>query len=147
MRGTFEAVIRGQILTSLAQSFAAGVLFAAVGIRAFLFFAVLTFIMSLLPVGAASIWLPIALWLFLGGLKIKAAIVVGVGIGISPLDNWIKPAVIGERTRLPYFLLFFGMFGGLAVYGFIGIFIAPVVLSLFFALIKIYQEEYLTSHS
>lgn len=99
VRGTFEAVIRGQILTSLAQSFAAGVLFAAVGIRAFLFFAVLTFIMSLLPVGAASIWLPIALWLFLGGLKIKAAIVVGVGIGISLLDNWIKPAKHSEKKQ------------------------------------------------
>ena len=145
VRGTFEAVIRGQILTSLAQSFASGVLFAAVGIHAFLFFAVLTFIMSLLPIGAASIWIPIAAWLFFTGLTVKAIIVIAVGACISLLDNWIKPAVIGERTKLPYFLLFFGMFGGLAVYGFIGIFIAPVVLSLFFALIKIYQEEYLHS--
>jgi predicted PurR-regulated permease PerM len=55
----------------------------------------------------------------------------------------MKPALIGERTKLPYFLLFFGILGGIKLYGLMGIFIAPVVMSLFFALIKIYQEKYL----
>ncbi len=143
VKGTFEAVIRGQILTALAQSFVSGILYFAVGVHAFLFFSVLTFIMALLPIGAAVVWIPIAAWLFFAALKVKAIIVIVVGVGISLLDNWIKPAVIGERTKLPYFLLFFGIFGGFAVYGFLGAFIAPIVLSLFFALIKIYKEEYL----
>ncbi len=145
VKGTFEAVIRGQILTSLAQSFVAGILFSAVGIRAFLFFAVLTFILSMIPVGgAALVWIPLSIWLFMIGKKIQAIILVIGGVAIiSILDNIIKPAVIGERTKLPYFLLFFGIIGGLTVYGFAGLFIAPVVLSLFFALIKIYREEYL----
>ena len=149
VKGTFEAVIRGQILTSFAQSLVSGILFSAVGIRAFLFFAVLTFILSMIPIGgAALVWAPLAIWLYMTGKKIQAIILIIGGIAIiSTLDNIIKPAVIGERTKLPYFLLFFGIIGGLAVYGFVGIFIAPVVLSLFFALIKIYQEEYLTSHS
>ena len=63
---------------------------------------------------------------------------------ISLIDNILKPAIIGEKTKLPYFLLFFGMLGGLKVYGLMGIFLAPVVLSLFFALIRIYREKYLS---
>lgn len=149
IKGTFEAVIRGQILTSLAQAIVAGVLFSAVGIRAFLFFGVLTFILSLIPVGgAALVWGPLAIWLFMTG-HVAQAIILAIGgfAIISLLDNVIKPAVIGERTKLPYFVLFFGILGGLAVYGFVGAFIAPVVLTLFFALVKIYREEYLHPRS
>lgn len=144
VRGTFEAVIRGQILTAITQSLVAGTFYFAVGIRGFLFFAVLTFVMAFLPVGAASVWVPLALWLFFAGHTTQA-IILGLGglFVISLLDNLIRPIVIGRKTQLPYFLLFFGMLGGLAVYGIIGIFIAPVVLALFFALIKIYREEYL----
>ena len=62
---------------------------------------------------------------------------------ISLVDNFLKPTLIGKKTKLPYLLLFLGILGGLRVYGFMGIFLAPAVLSLFFVLIKIYQEEIL----
>jgi predicted PurR-regulated permease PerM len=55
----------------------------------------------------------------------------------------MKPAIIGERTKLPYFLLFFGILGGLKFYGIMGIFLAPLVLSLFFSLVKIYRQKYI----
>jgi len=51
--------------------------------------------------------------------------------------------LIGEKTKLPYFLLFFGILGGVKVYGIMGIFLGPLVLSLFFVLIKIYQEKFI----
>ena len=99
----------------------------------------------MIPVlGAASIWLPLVIYLALSGFIIKAIILAGVGLlGISLLDNIIKPAIIGERTKLPYFLLFFGIMGGLKFFGLMGIFLAPVVLSVFFALIRIYRQQYL----
>ena len=83
------------------------------------------------------------IYLVISQLYVKAIILGVVGVlGISLLDNIMKPAIIGERTKLPYFLLFFGMMGGLKFFGLMGIFLAPVVLSLFFALIKIYREKY-----
>ena len=60
---------------------------------------------------------------------------------ISLVDNILKPLLIGEKTKLPYLLLFLGILGGLQIYGLMGIFLAPAILSLFFVLIKIYQEE------
>ena len=94
--------------------------------------------------GAASVWVPLTIFLFLNHLYIQAAVLLALGlILISLLDNIIKPAIIGERTKLPYFLLFFGIMGGMKLYGLMGIFLAPVILSIFFAFIKIYREKYI----
>lgn len=141
---TFTAVIRGQILTSFAQAFTAGVTFWLLGLPVPVFFAFLLFMTSLIPIlGAASVWVPLVIYLVLSQLYLKALVLGIVGLlGISLLDNVMKPAIIGERTKLPYFLLFFGIMGGLKFFGLMGIFLAPVVLSIFFALIKIYREKY-----
>lgn len=142
---TFTAVIRGQLLTSLVQSIAAGIIFGSLSIPLPIFFAFLIFITSMVPVlGAASIWFPLVIYLLVGKLYIKALILFLLGFFlISLLDNLVKPAIIGQKTKLPYFLLFFGIMGGMKLYGLMGIFLAPVVLSLFFALIKIYRTRYL----
>ncbi|MBN1687705.1 MAG: AI-2E family transporter [Candidatus Omnitrophica bacterium] len=141
---TFSAVIRGQLTTSLIQAATAGVLFWLCGIPAPIFFAAATFITTLIPViGAAGIWVPLAIYLLVIQSYVKGIILTVFGVlVISLIDNIVKPALIGEKTKLPYFLLFFGILGGMKLYGFTGIFLAPVVLSLFFALIKIYQEKY-----
>jgi predicted PurR-regulated permease PerM len=145
IQDTFVAVIRGQLLTGLTQATVAGVVFWVLGIPLAIFFAALTFLTSLIPVlGAFVVWLPLVIHLILVHQHVKAIILFAFGAGvISVIDNLMKPALIGERTKLPYFLLFFGIMGGIKLYGLMGIFIAPVVLSLFFALVKIYQEKYL----
>ena len=141
---TFIAVIRGQLLISMLQAAVAGIIFTALGVPIPLFFTFLIFLTSLIPVlGAASVWFPIAVYFLAMQLYSKAIILFVLGVfGISLIDNLMKPAIIGERTKLPYFLLFFGIMGGMKFYGLMGIFLAPVVLSIFFALIKIYREKY-----
>ncbi|MCB9799371.1 MAG: AI-2E family transporter [Candidatus Omnitrophica bacterium] len=141
----FSAVIRGQLLTSVVQSMLAGTMFWFLGIPIPIFFAIATFISSLIPLlGAAGVWLPLAVFLFFQQSYLKCVILLVFGFFvISLIDNVLKPALIGEKTKLPFVLLFFGMLGGIKVYGLMGIFLAPVFLSLFFALIKIYQEKYL----
>jgi predicted PurR-regulated permease PerM len=147
INGTLGAVIRGQMLTSLAQSVIAGIVFASLGLPGPIFFALVTFLASLIPVlGAQMIWLPLVGFLVLSNQMTKAIILFVLGVGvISLVDNLMKPALIGEKTKLPYSLLFFGILGGLKVYGLMGVFLAPVILSLFFALIKIYRENFFSS--
>ena len=142
---TFAAVIRGQLLTSLTQAILAGAIFWVLGLPLPIFFAAITFLVALIPVvGPWSVWLPLVIYLITLNRYLKAGVLFAFGLFvISLVDNIMKPALIGEKTKLPYFLLFFGILGGLKLYGLMGIFIAPVVLSLFFALIKIYQEKYL----
>lgn len=144
---TFSAVIRGQLLTSLTQAAIAGAAFWSLGLPLPIFFAIATFITALIPlVGAAGVWLPFTIYLFVIQSYTKAVILLVVGVGIiSLVDNIMKPALIGEKTKLPYFLLFFGILGGINLYGIMGVFLAPVVLSLFFSLIKIYQDKFINA--
>lgn len=140
---TFAAVIRGQMVTSIVQSLIAGAIYWALGLPVPLFFAALTFIVSLIPVfGAATVWAPLAGYLAAIGQWPKAIALALLGVFvISLIDNILKPILIGEKTKLPYMLLFLGILGGLQVYGMVGVFLAPAVLSLFFVLVKIYREN------
>ncbi|MBU3759090.1 MAG: AI-2E family transporter [Candidatus Omnitrophica bacterium] len=141
---TFSAVIRGQVLTCLTQASLAGLIYWGLGLPAPLFLALATFFTSLIPVlGAGAVWVPITIYLFATHAYTQGVILLATGtLGISLIDNLIKPALIGERTKLPYFLLFFAILGGLNLYGIMGVFLGPVILSVFFVLIKIYQEKF-----
>jgi predicted PurR-regulated permease PerM len=145
IKETFAAVIHGQLLTAAAQAVIAGVIFWALGIPLPIFFAAVTLIVALIPVvGAPFVWLPLVGYLAATGSHGKAAILFFLGVFvISLVDNFLKPILIGEKTKLPYIVLFLGILGGIQVYGLLGIFLAPAILSLFFALIKIYREKYL----
>lgn len=140
---TFSAVIRGQLLTAISQAIIGGITFWLLGIPLSILFAAAIFFASMIPIfGAASVWVPICGYLFVSHQTVKAVILFFVGLLIiSMLDNLIKPGVIGEKTKLPYFLLLFGILGGIKVYGLMGLFLAPVVLALFFSLVRIYQEK------
>ncbi len=142
---TFSAVLRGQLVTALVQGALAGVIYWILGLPLPLFFAGITFLAALIPVfGAATVWVPFTLYLVIIKEYPSALILFLLGIFvISLVDNFLKPYLIGGKAKLPYLLLFLGILGGMRVYGLMGIFLAPAVLSLFFVLIKIYQEEIL----
>jgi len=145
INNTFEAVIRGQLLTALAQSSIGGLVYWAVGLPLPIFFAAATFLTSLVPIfGAAAVWLPLTFYLVIKQAYLRAAILFILGVSvISSVDNLLKPILIGKKTKLPYLLLFLGILGGIEVYGLVGMFLAPAVLSLFFSLIAIYREKFL----
>jgi len=144
VRDTFSAVIRGQFITSVVQGILAWIVYLALGIPLALLFGFLTALSSLVPVtGAALVWLPMTVVLVATGHYVKAGILFAAGaVGISLVDNILKPILIGEKTRIPLLLLFLGILGGLKVYGLTGIFLAPLLLSLFFVMIQLYREKY-----
>ncbi len=141
---TFSAVLRGQLITGLVQALIAGMVFWLLDLPLPVFFAALTFLVALIPVlGAATVWFPFVIYLVAVGRYGGAVTLFLVGaLIISLVDNVLKPILIGEKTRLPYFLLFLGILGGLQVYGLTGVFLAPAVLSVSFVLIKIYREKF-----
>lgn len=141
---TFAAVIRGQFVTGLVQATIAGFTYWFLGLPLPFFFAFLTFITCLIPVtGAATVWVPMTIYLFISQQMPKAIILGCIGIfAISLMDNILKPILIGEKARLPLLLLFLGILGGIQIYGFIGLFLGPLVLSLFFVLTRIYRQDY-----
>ena len=68
---------------------------------------------------------------------------LGWGIGVvSMIDQFLRPWLIGQGAQIPVFFLVFSVLGGLALYGLIGLFVGPVLVSLLMTIIQIYREEY-----
>ena len=141
---TFSATLRGQVFTALVQAGILGLVFWFLHLPLPVFFAAITFLAAMIPVfGAATVWMPFVVYLGMTQQTQRAVLLFFLGVfGISAVDNVLKPLLIGQKTKLPYSLLFLGILGGLQMFGFIGVFLAPAFLSLFFVLVKIYHEIY-----
>ena len=57
------------------------------------------------------------------------------GIGVSTIDNFVKPWLISQGSDLPFILIFFGVLGGALLFGFIGVFIGPTLLAVGYRLV------------
>jgi len=83
------------------------------------------------------------LYLLLSGSVAKGVILIAVGVGLVGLmDNLLQPILIGGKARLPVLPLFLVSFGGLAYFGFLGLFLGPILLAIVLVAFVIYQEEY-----
>ena len=58
---------------------------------------------------------------------------------VGMVDNILKPLLIDNHLSLPVLLLFFGILGGLSLFGAVGIVIGPAPLR---ALLDLYSQEY-----
>ncbi|RPH80648.1 MAG: AI-2E family transporter [Nitrospiraceae bacterium] len=141
---TMKAVVRGTLLTAVAQGATAGVTYYLLGVPFSVFLGALSGLLSLLPVGGTAIvWAPVALYLLLSGAVAKGVILIGVGAGLVGLmDNLLQPLLVGGKARLPVLPLFLASLGGLAYFGFLGLFLGPVLLAVVLVTFVIYQEEY-----
>jgi predicted PurR-regulated permease PerM len=71
----------------------------------------------------------------------QAVGILVVGVIVSSVDNFVKPLLISGRSPLPTLAVFIGVLGGLAAFGFIGLFVGPVVIALVLALIEFAREK------
>lgn len=143
------AIVRGTLLTAVAQGVVAGLAYWLLDLPVPLLLGALSAVVSLLPVGGtALIWGPLALYLLLTGAVWKGLILLAVGVGIVGLmDNVLQPFLVGTGVDLPLILVFFASLGGLACFGFIGLFVGPIILALTRATFHIFLRTYQRSLS
>jgi len=140
---TLTAVVQGTLLTALAQGLLAGLGYVVLGVPFAVFLGCATALLALIPMGTPVAWGAVAMYLFATGETARGVIQLLWGtFVISTVDNFIRPLVIGGRTRIPTIVLFFAILGGLQVYGFLGLFLAPAVIALLVAFARIYREQY-----
>ncbi|MFL6581711.1 MAG: AI-2E family transporter [Burkholderiales bacterium] len=127
---TVLSVVYGILGTALAQGLVAGIGFVIAGVPGAALLGLITFFLSVVPVGPPLVWVPAALWLFSDGSTGWAIFLAVWGVlGISMVDNVLKPIIISKGSNLPFMLGFLGVLGGVATLGFIGIFIGPTLLA------------------
>ena len=100
-------------------------------------------ITAMLPFGAAIVWLPTALIKLLNGDLFNGIglLVYGVLV-ISLVDNFIRPMIISRKSRVHPLVIILGVFGGLSLFGFMGILVGPLILAVLIAFLDFYVKEY-----
>ncbi len=142
LRDTRDLVIASVVsglLVAAAQGTIGGVAFWLLGLGAPVLWGVALAFCSLIPVvGSALVWLPAALWLLLAGDMVRGVIMLLVGVfGISMADNVLRPLLLSGSTSVSGLVVFFGLLGGVAAFGFIGLVIGPIVLVTTGSLLKL----------
>jgi predicted PurR-regulated permease PerM len=143
---TVTAVVQSTMLIAVIQGIVGGLGYFLIGrLSMSVLLGFLTGVASLIPVvGSALIWVPTAIYVLVTGeIWRGVALVLWGAIAIGSVDNFVRPLVIGGRVEMPTLLLLFVLLGGLQVYGFLGIFVAPVVVAVLLAFVEIYREHYM----
>jgi predicted PurR-regulated permease PerM len=142
LRDTRELVVASVgagLLVAAAQGVIGGVAFWMLGLGAPVLWGVAIAFCSLIPlVGSALVWLPATVWLLASGEITRGVIMLLVGVlGIGLVDNILRPLVLSGRTSVSGLVVFFGLLGGVAAFGFIGLVIGPIVLVITGSLLRL----------
>ncbi|AQQ66808.1 hypothetical protein Mag101_03500 [Microbulbifer agarilyticus] len=141
------ATIKGTLVIGVVQGALGGIAFSIVGIQAAAFWGVVMAFASIIPaVGPSIIWIPAVLYLAFAGETVSAiglaawcAIVVGLA------DNLLRPWLVGREAKLSDLMVLIGTFGGLAMFGAVGLIIGPVITGVFITVWDIFQKALATA--
>lgn len=138
-----RATIKGNILVAIVQGALGGLIFWFLAIPAPILWAVVMAFLSLIPaVGAALVWVPVAIYLYASGAWLEASILLAYGALIIGLaDNILRPILVGRDTKLPDYIVLFSTMGGIALLGINGFVIGPLIAAVFLAFWNIFISD------
>ncbi|SRR5579875_82862 len=144
LRATLSSVMRGLMLAAFAQGLSIGIGYLVCGAPYWAFLALLTAAAGLFPFGGtALIWVPTAIYVgYTSGWPWGLGLAVWATVAITIIDNFLKPLAMRHGTGLPTLMVFFGVAGGLAAYGPLGLFAGPAVISVFVAMLRVFRRTY-----
>jgi predicted PurR-regulated permease PerM len=139
-----KEVLLGTVVTGILQGILAAIGYWVTGVPQPVFFGALTAAGSLVPaVGTLLVWIPIGVYRmatghFAAGLVslIYSALIVGVAS-----DYFVRPKLLGSDKNVPALLTFVSLFGGVQVFGLVGLVLGPLIVTLSMAVLKTYQSE------
>ena len=139
INNTVHGVMLGLLGTALAQGVVATIGFTIAGVPAALLLGVVTAILSLIPIGPPLVWGAATIWLFYQGTPEWGIFMLLWGFFlISSVDNVVRPMLISRSSNIPFVLGLFGVIGGLAAFGFVGVFIGPTLLAVGLGLLQVW---------
>ncbi|NVP57043.1 AI-2E family transporter [Mycoplana rhizolycopersici] len=132
---TIRSVATGVIGVALLQSFLVGVVLYLFQVPASggLTFAVM--ILCIVQIGPAPVLLPIVIWAWITKDFTYALGLTLLLVPVAALDNVIKPILVSRGLSTPMLVILMGVIGGTLSYGLIGLFLGPIVLSVFYDLL------------
>jgi predicted PurR-regulated permease PerM len=138
-----SASVYGTLVIAAIQGALGGLAFWVLGLNSPIVWAVVMTFLCLIPMaGAFLVWAPVAIFLFFTGEWVKGVLLTAWGaLVIGTIDNFLRPKLVGERTKLHELFIFFSVLGGLHVFGVLGIVLGPVVLAITLALFDVIKRS------
>lgn len=138
-----RATVKGNVLVAIAQGALGGLALWFLGVHGPILWAVVMAFLSLLPaIGAALVWVPVALYfLATGSVWQGVALLVWGVLVIGLVDNVLRPTLVGKDTRMPDYVVLITTIGGLTVFGLNGFVIGPVIAAMFIAVWQIFSDS------
>ncbi|HEX7030293.1 MAG TPA: AI-2E family transporter [Gammaproteobacteria bacterium] len=139
-----RAALKGILVIGLLQGILVGLALWAAGIQGAAFWGAIVLILSAIPgLGAAVVWVPAALYLFIAGetgwgiaMTVWGAVVVGL------VDNILRPIVVGRDAKLPDLLILVSTLGGIVMFGAAGILVGPILAAMLVIVLDIYHAAF-----
>jgi predicted PurR-regulated permease PerM len=130
-----RATVKGNVVVAVTQGALGGLIFWFLGVQGALVWAVVMAFLSLLPaVGAAIVWLPVAIYFLVTGAIWQGVTLILFGVLVIGLvDNVLRPILVGKDTKMPDYVVLISTLGGMALFGLNGFVIGPVIAALFIA--------------
>jgi predicted PurR-regulated permease PerM len=139
MVSAIRGTVNGTVVVAIAEGLLIGAAYLIAGVPNPVLFTVLTIAFAMLPFGAWAAFTAAALTLVVGGGSGLAAFCVFTWGAVVMLagDHFVWPTLVGGAARLPFLFAFVGIFGGIATFGLLGLFLGPVIMA---SLLTIWRE-------
>jgi predicted PurR-regulated permease PerM len=139
---TVKAVIYGLGLTALLQGLLAGLGYWVAGVSAPIFLAALTTLCGIIPFATPLLWGGVGAWLILTGhTAAGAGVLIWGALVLFWTDHFVRPLLISRGAQIPFIIVLFGVLGGLAAFGLVGLFLGPVILAVLLAVWREWLAE------
>ena len=134
-----RATVNGLVLVGLAEGVLLGIAYEFAGVPSAALWAAATGVLAIIPFGAPLAFGAVALLLLIKGSTVAAIAILAWGTALLFVaDHFVRPTIIGNATALPFLAVLLGILGGVEMLGLIGLFVGPVVMTLF---VTLWHEE------
>ena len=133
-----HGTVSGLVLVGVAEGVLMGIAYAFAGVPHPALFGAITAVAAMIPFGAPLVFGLAALILVGQGAQAAAIAVLAIGVAVTFVaDHFVRPVLIGGATQLPFLWVLFGILGGVASWGLLGLFLGPAIMA---ALIMLWRE-------
>lgn len=150
LKDIVRGIVFGYTIVALIQGFFGALAFWLFGVDSPLFWGVVMALLALIPfLGTGFVWVPASLMMFFNGMVQNSNFLMFKAVGlfifcfifVATSDNILKPKLIGKKTNIHPVIVMVGIFGGLMLFGAIGVIVGPLVLSLMMVFVDVYLLE------
>lgn len=142
-RNVTRGVLFGMLITMVVSGLLGGIGFWIFGIPNPALWGLVMGMISFIPLlGVTPVYIGGGIHLFMKGLYIKLGLLIVYSVFASNIDQVISSRIIGRKAKMNPFLTLVGILGGIKIFGFIGLVVGPLILSLLFVIIKFYTANF-----